>query len=88
MTQSQILEFLRDALFTALSLSAPVLAVSLIVGLIVSIFQAATQVNEQTLTFVPKLIAIALVLIGLGSWMLTTLADFFNRILTDIITLI
>lgn len=86
MTQGEILTFLRDALFTCLKISAPLLIVSIVVGLVVSILQAATQVNEQTLTFVPKIIAIALVLIALGPWMMSTMVDFFNNTMISILT--
>jgi flagellar biosynthetic protein FliQ len=87
-TQGAVLTILRDALFTGLILSAPLLLASVIVGLIISVIQAATQVNEQTITFVPKVIAIALVLIALGPWMMSRLADFMNRIMIDILTYI
>ncbi|MDF2566597.1 MAG: flagellar biosynthetic protein FliQ [Oscillospiraceae bacterium] len=88
MTQGEILTVLRDALFTCLKLAAPLLVVSVVVGLIISIFQAATQVNEQTITFVPKIIAIAIVLIATGPWMMNTLVDFVNRLFTSMITYI
>lgn len=63
-----------------LKLSAPLLIVSIVLGLIVAIFQAATQIHEQTLTFVPKVLAIALLLILLGSWMMTLFSDFIHRL--------
>jgi len=68
-TEAYILSFAQNALMMTLILTAPVLLVSLIVGSLVSLFQAATQINEVTLTFVPKLIGISLVLVALGSWM-------------------
>lgn len=77
MTQGETLTVFKDALWLILKLSAPLLIVSILVGLIISIFQAATQIHEQTLTFVPKIVAIAILLIVLGSWMLTNLSDFF-----------
>lgn len=86
MTQEKVLSILTDALITGLKISAPLLITSILVGLIISVFQAATQVNEQTLTFVPKIIAIALVLIALGPWMMSTMVDFMNRTMTEIIT--
>jgi len=88
MTQGEVLDFLRDALFTGIKISIPILLVSILVGLVISIFQAATQVNEQTLTFVPKLIAVSLVLIALGPWMLNTLADFMQRLLSEMLNYI
>ena len=77
MTQGETLTLFKDALWLILKLSAPLLIASILIGLIISIFQAATQIHEQTLTFVPKIVAIAVLLIVLGSWMLTNLSDFF-----------
>lgn len=88
MTQGQALGVLSDALLTGLKIAAPILIVSIAVGLIISIFQAATQVNEQTITLVPKIIAIAVVLIALGPWMMNTLVDFVNRTVTDMLSFI
>ena len=65
-----------DALFLVIKVSAPILLVSLIVGLIISIFQTVTSIQEQTLTFVPKIIAIFLALILLGSWMMNTMVEY------------
>ena len=65
-----------DALFLVIKVSAPILLVSLIVGLIISIFQTVTSIQEQTLTFVPKIIAIFLTLILLGSWMMNTMVEY------------
>jgi flagellar biosynthetic protein FliQ len=76
MTESYVLAFAQEALTVTLMLAAPVLIVSLIVGSLVSLFQAATQVNEVTLTFVPKVIGVGLVLILLGSWMVQQLLAF------------
>ena len=76
MTTSDISEVLRAAMVAALKLSAPILIVSILLGLVVLIFQAATQIHEQTLTFVPKLVAIALILLILGPWMMETMNDF------------
>lgn len=88
MTQGAVMTVLRDALFTGLILSAPILLASVVVGLIISIIQAATQVNEQTISFVPKVIAVSLVLMALGPWMISTLADLMNRIMVDILTIL
>jgi len=88
MTQGQALGVLSDALLTGLKIAAPILIVSIAVGLIISIFQAATQVNEQTITLVPKIIAIAVVLIALGPWMMNTLVDFVNRTVADMLSFI
>ena len=76
MTISEVVAVLQAAMVAALKVSAPILIVSILFGLVVSIFQAATQIHEQTLTFVPKLIAIGLVLVILGPWMMETMSDF------------
>lgn len=80
MTSAQVMSVFQDAMMTALKLSAPMLIVSIVVGLIVAIFQAATQIHEQTLTFVPKVAAIAALLLMTGSWMITLMAEFFQGI--------
>ena len=80
MTQGQVMEILQGALVVALKLTAPMLIVSIAIGLIVAIFQAATQIHEQTLTFVPKLLAIALMLLIMGSWMMTVMNDYVNEL--------
>ncbi|MBD5093693.1 MAG: flagellar biosynthesis protein FliQ [Subdoligranulum sp.] len=80
MTQGQVMEILQGALVVALKLTAPMLIVSIVIGLIVAIFQAATQIHEQTLTFVPKLLAIALMLLIMGSWMMTVMNDYVNEL--------
>ena len=81
-------ELFRDAITTGLIVAAPILIVSIIVGLFISIIQAATSINEQTMTFVPKLIAIGLVLILGGTWMLQEMVDLINRIFEFIATTI
>lgn len=87
MTTSEVSEVFRAAMVAALKLSAPILVVSISLGLVVSIFQAATQIHEQTLTFVPKLVAIGLVLLILGPWMMSTMNDFTLYIFGLITTL-
>ena len=86
--EQQILDIARDAVFTIIKLAAPLLGVALIVGLAVSIFQATTQIQEQTLSFVPKIIAVFLSLFIFGSWMLTTLKEFTIRIYDNILQFI
>lgn len=81
MTEAFVLGLARDALTITLMLSAPVMGVGLVIGLGVSIFQALTQIHEMTLTFVPKLIGVALVMVVLGSWMLQNLMEFTMRML-------
>lgn len=80
MEQAQIIKVIQDALNTIMLVAAPVLIIAMVVGIIVSIFQATTQINEQTLAFVPKIIAIFIALIIFGGWMLTNLTDFTHRI--------
>ena len=84
MSENMVVGIIKDAIQTGLLISAPILIVSVLVGLIISIFQATTQIQEQTLTFVPKLIAIAVVGLITGSWMLHQLVNFTQRIFTYI----
>ncbi|MDR3594016.1 flagellar biosynthesis protein FliQ [Clostridium sp.] len=85
MTQTMLNAVIKDTLITAAKVSAPILITVLVVGLVISIFQATTQIQEQTLTFIPKLIGAAVVGIFLGPWMLETIMSFTNRIF-DLIT--
>lgn len=84
MNQDIILEISKNALVTISMLSAPVLLSGLIVGVIVSLFQAMTQINEATLSFIPKLITVAIVLLITGHWMLTTLTDYTVTLIQNI----
>jgi flagellar biosynthetic protein FliQ len=86
MEAQQVLTTGQNGLFMLLIVSAPVLLVVLVVGLVVSIFQAATQINEATLSFVPKVIAAVAVLAIAGPWMLTTLVEFIQATLQAIPT--
>ncbi len=79
MTDSAVLDIAMKMLTTAAEVAAPILAVSLCVGLVVSIFQSVTQVQEMTLTFVPKLLAVALVIVFAGHWMLGRVVGFTNE---------
>jgi flagellar biosynthetic protein FliQ len=74
----------RDAIFVAFMVAAPVLLVSMVVGLLISIFQAVTQIQEPTLTFIPKIIASALAILFFGPFMLAVLTDFTARIFTHV----
>ncbi|VYU41058.1 Flagellar biosynthetic protein FliQ [Clostridium tertium] len=85
MSESLIIGIVRDALMTSLKVAGPILIVSILIGLIISIFQATTQIQEQTLTFVPKLIGIAFTGLFLASFMLHTLVGFTERIFELII---
>ncbi len=84
MTPGVVMEIGRQAIEVTLLLSAPLLIAALAVGLIVSIFQAATQINEATLQFVPKLVAVFLVLILAGPWMLQYMVDYIQRLFGSI----
>ena len=75
-TQDAVLDIARDAIFNIIIVSAPLLLISLIVGLIISIFQTVTSIQEQTLTFVPKILAVFITLMLAGSWMMNTLIEF------------
>ena len=76
MTEGTVIHLARETISLVLLLAGPLLLVSLAVGLAVSIFQAATQIQEQTLTFVPKLVAILITLLVLGGWMMNTMLSF------------
>ncbi|NMB30115.1 MAG: flagellar biosynthesis protein FliQ [Clostridiales bacterium] len=80
MTQDMVLEIFKEALILAFKLAGPLLVVGMLVGLVVAILQAATQVHEQTLTFVPKAVAVAITLLLLGPWMINSIEDFMFRI--------
>lgn len=84
MTPQMVLTFGREALTVLLMVSLPVLLTVLVVGLVVSIFQAVTQINENTLSFVPKLVAAVLVFAIAGPWMLSTVVDFIRRTIENI----
>lgn len=88
MTPGVVMEIGRQAIEVTLLMSAPMLLTALVVGLIISIFQAATQINESTLQFVPKLIAMFAVLILFGPWMLQYLIDYIQRLIGSIPQLI
>ena len=80
MTQDIILQVFRECLLLCIKLGGPLLLVSMAVGLVISILQAATQVHEQTLTFAPKAVAVGLTLFFLGPWMMEECIDFINFI--------
>ena len=85
MSENLLMEIITEGLITAAKIAAPILITVMVVGIIISIIQATTQIQEQTLTFVPKLIAGALVGVICGSWMLHTLVSFTERIFELII---
>ena len=87
MSQAGIVSILRDALSTALKMAAPFLAVSVGIGIVVSVVQAATQIHEQNVGFVFKILAIALILIVLGSWLISQSMDLITRTFAAIDTM-
>lgn len=80
MTVDAVVEMMRDALYVIIKVSLPVLLVSMIIGLVISIFQTVTSIQEQTLTFVPKVMGIFLALMLLGNWMMTTLVEYTTQL--------
>ena len=84
MTPELIMNIGRQAIEMMLILAGPLLLSALFIGLIISIFQAATQINEQTLSFIPKLVGIFLVLILAGPWMLQMMVDYIRRLFESI----
>jgi flagellar biosynthetic protein FliQ len=88
MTPELVMNIGRQAIEMTLILSGPLLLAALVIGLIISIFQAATQINEQTLSFIPKLLGMFIVLILGGPWMLQTMIDYIRRLFESIPQLI
>lgn len=83
MSINDVVEIANQALWIIIKVSAPVLLVSLVIGLIISIFQTATSIQEQTLTFVPKILAVFLALMVLGHWMLREMSGFMTELWSD-----
>lgn len=88
MEQGVVIDIAQKALVTVLYVSAPMLGLSMLVGLIISIFQATTQIQEQTLTFIPKIVAVISAVAIFGSWMLKVLIEFTEELYTSIGNLI
>ncbi|AYH43089.1 flagellar biosynthesis protein FliQ [Azoarcus sp. DN11] len=88
MTPGTIVDIGRQAVEITLMLAAPMFLAALVTGLIVSVFQAATQINEMTLTFVPKLVAVFVTMVIAGHWMITLITDFTRRLFESIPTMI
>jgi flagellar biosynthetic protein FliQ len=84
MTPELVVNLVQQALETTILVSAPLLLAALVTGLVVSVFQAATQINEMTLSFIPKLIAIFAVAVFAGPWMVGVMVDFTRRLFTAI----
>ena len=83
MTEAAVLDIMRDAMYTIIMCSAPMLLISLIVGLIISVFQTVTSIQEQTLTFVPKILSIFIALIVFGDFIMNTIMTYINTLWTD-----
>lgn len=83
MTQGQVLDVARDAVYNIIMLSLPTLLISMIIGLTISIFQTVTSIQEQTLTFVPKFIGVFLGLMIFGAWILDSLASYIEQICSN-----
>ncbi|MBN1537984.1 MAG: flagellar biosynthesis protein FliQ [Anaerolineales bacterium] len=84
MTEAYILSFAQNAIIVAVILVGPILLVSLLIGSLISMIQAATQINEVTLTFIPKIIGIGLVVAFLGSWMVQNLISFTTNVFVNL----
>lgn len=83
MTPDIAIDIAREAIWIIIKVSSPMLIVSMIVGLVISIFQTITSIQEQTLTFVPKLLAIFIILLITGSWILKTTSDYMIELYTN-----
>lgn len=84
MNQGTVLDIGREALLVTATIAGPLLLVALVIGLLIGIVQAATSINEMTLSFIPKLVCLVLVLYLFGSWQLTVLTDFAKRLIERI----
>jgi flagellar biosynthesis protein FliQ len=84
MTPETVVNLVQQALEVSILVSAPLLLTALVTGLVVSVFQAATQINEMTLSFIPKLLAIFAVMVLAGPWMLSVMVDFTRRLIESI----
>lgn len=84
MTPEVVMDLLNDAFFLTVMMVGLIVGPSLVVGLLVSMFQAATQINEQTLSFLPRLLITLLTIVALGGWLLTKFMDLFDRLFTEI----
>ena len=83
-SQGDVINILKDAIYTVILSAAPMLIVAIVVGLIVSIFQATTQINEQTLAFVPKIVAVMLSLLAFGGFIFSNIGGFVTRLYQSI----
>ena len=88
MTPTQAITLSQNAVTVTMLVSAPLLLVAMVVGLLISLFQAVTQIQEMTLTFVPKIVAMMLTILFLASWMLTKLTDYTHDLIVSLPTII
>jgi len=84
MTEGLVLRIVQQGVWVTLLLITPVLGAALVVGLLISLLQAMTQINDQTISFLPKLVVVVLALVVLGSWMLSTLLDYMRYLWTSL----
>lgn len=84
MSVSYVMDISREVIWTIVKVAAPLLIISLVIGLIVSVFQTITSIQEQTLTFVPKFLAIMLVLVLFGGWMMNNVAELFMDLMDQV----
>ncbi|MDP2247689.1 MAG: flagellar biosynthesis protein FliQ [Nitrosomonadales bacterium] len=84
MSPESVMDIGRQAVFITIIVASPMLVTALAIGLVVSIFQAATQINEATLSFIPKLFGILAILAVIGPWMLTVMTDYMRQVFTNI----
>ena len=85
MSPDEVIDIGREALTITVMLAAPLLIAALVTGLIVGLFQAATQINEQTLSFIPKLLSMVIVLVATGPWLLQVILDYTSNLITDVV---
>ncbi len=88
MDQAFVTGTMQDAVMTILTVAAPLLIVALVIGVVVSVLQATTQINEQTLVFIPKIVGMLLVLVLLGDWMLTRMSDYTTGLYEQILQIV
>jgi len=84
-TPDTVIDIGRDALVMTVMLSAPLLLAALVTGLVIGLFQAATQINEQTLSFIPKLLAMVVVLLATGPWILSTMLNYTSELIVNVV---
>jgi len=88
MEQNTIIQLFSDAIYTMIKVGSPILIIAMVVGVVVALFQATTQINEQTMVFVPKVLAVFIGILLLGAWMLTQLSEFTVRLFDSMLQFI